>query len=51
MGEVDDVKGVVGLRAMMVLLPLQVHLQNDVAEAVQERKLVVITGERVGDYS
>lgn len=30
MGELE----VCGLRAMMVLLPLQVHLQKEVAEAV-----------------
>jgi len=32
---VEDDELIWGLRAMMVLLPLQVHLQNDVADAEQ----------------
>lgn len=35
-GDEDEEKeGVFGLRAMMVLLPLQVHLQKEVADAAQ----------------
>ena len=34
--EVEEEMAVLGLRAMMVLLPLQVHLQKEVAEAVEK---------------
>jgi hypothetical protein len=47
LGEVDeDGEEILGLRAMIVLLPLQVHLQNNVAEAVDE--IPVSSEERLG---